>query len=283
MRSRYLTTTWPRFSARFANTSLMIGLVLGLPTVAAAQTTGDTASVATQTYTGECEGEVRPDRMVIVGGMSAQSLKPATAKTQLDRQIEAVRQYVISKDGKLILLETLRAVQPAARPSSTDNTAAQPFTLMQGLEAEFPLSDAIDTILERLLQLGLDRYGKQIRIDAHSSGPSVMVYYRFSDLRSRLEQLHAACGQRLAAQWCQAVPDRMTTEACKTNDRLDRWFPILAASFQSQPLLREYGNHSPLFLSYPWQTSQLRQVDLMGNTPLSLSGPLTIRTPAVKP
>lgn len=257
---------------------LLITLGL-LPTVTLAEKLAVDAQPANPVYGGECNGEARPDRAVIVGGISAQGLKPAVAKAQLDRQIEALRQYVAGKQGRLVLLEVLRAAQPATRAASPGNAASQPFILVQSLEAEFPLTQDVDAILERLLQLGLDRFGKQVTVEASSYGRSVMVYYRFTDLRSQLERMHAACKQRLAAEWCASVHGNKDGSACKSTEPLDQRFPTLSASFQSAPMLREHGGRAPYYLNYPWQSAQISQVELLGNTPLALSGPLTVRTP----
>jgi hypothetical protein len=255
-----------------------IGLMPFLPPIAMAEKLAVDAQMATHVYTGECNGEVRPDRAVIVGGISAQGLKPAVTKAQLDKQIDAVRQYVAGKQGRLVLFEVLRAAQSATRASSSENTATQPFILVQSLEAEFPLTQDIDAILERLLQLGFDRYGKQVRVESSSGGPSVMVYYRFSDLRSQLDRAHTACKQRLVMEWCSSVRGHQDGAACKTTEQLDQRFPTISASFQSLPVLREHGGRAPYYLQYPWQSAQLGQVELLGNMPLSLSGPLMIRT-----
>lgn len=255
---------------------IMLGL---LPSLVMAERLGVDAQILNASYNGECNGETRPDRVVIVGGISAQGLKPAIAKAQLDKQIEAVRQYVEGRQGRLVLLEVLRAAQSATRASSPENAAIQPFILVQSLEVEFPITQDVDAILERLLQLGLDRFGRQVTVEASSYGRNVMVYYRFADLRAQLERMHAACKQRLVSEWCASARGNKDGAACKTTEPLDQRFPTLNASFQTAPILREHGGRAPYYLSYPWQSAQIKQVELMGNMPLALSGPLTIRTP----
>lgn len=254
-----------------------------LPSVVMAEQLAVDAQRQSAVFSGECNGEAHPDRVVIVGGISAQGLKPAIAKAQLDRQIEAVRQYVAGKQGRLVLLEVLRAAQSATRASAPEKTATQPFILVQSLEVEFPLTQDVDAILERLLQLGLDRFGKQVSVEASSYGRNVMVYYRFSDLRSQLDRMLAACKQHLVEQWCQLAPGRKGVETCKATEHLDRSFATLSASFQSFPVLRDQGGRAQFYLSYPWQSAQLNQVEMIGNVPLVLSGPLTIRTPDNQP
>jgi hypothetical protein len=262
---------------------IAMGLMSFLLPIALAEQADVAAQSVNQTQTGECTGELRPDRVVIVGGISAQGLKPALAKAQLDKQIEAIRQYIAGKMGRLTLFEVLRAAQSATRTASSENTATQPFILVQSLEVEFPLTEDIDAILERLLQLGLDRFGKQVSVEASSYGRNVMVYYRFSDLRSQLDRLQAACKQRLVEQWCQSATGRRDSEACKATEHRDQWFATLNASLQSNPVLRDQGGRAPFYLQYPWQSAQLSQVEMMGSVPLLLSGPLTIRTPSNLP
>lgn len=231
-----------------------------------------------QSHSGECVGEVRPDRVLIAGGISAQGLKPMLVKAQLDKQIAAMQQYVADKKGQLVLLELMRAAQAVNKSASSESTAPQPFILVQKLEAEFPITEDIDVILERLIQLGLDRFGKQVTVEASSYGRNVVVFYRVSDLRSRLDRLHATCKQRLVEQWCQLESARKNSAACKTGDALDQRFPTLSFSLLTPPLAREHGGQAQYYLNYPWQSLQLDQVELLGNMPLSLSGPITIGT-----
>lgn len=230
-----------------------------------------------QSHSGECVGEVRPDRVLIVGGISAQGLKPMLVKAQLDKQIAAMRQYVADKKGELVLLELMRAAQAVNKSATSESTVPQPFILVQKLEAEFPITEDIDVILERLIQLGLDRFGKQVTVEASSYGRNVVVFYRISDLRSRLDRLHATCKQRLVEQWCQ-LESAKKSAACKTGDVLDQRFPTLSFSLVTPPIAREHGGQSQYYLNYPWQSVQLDQVELLGNMPLSLSGPIMIGT-----
>lgn len=239
--------------------------------------------VLPRTYSGECIGEVRPDRVLIVGGISAQGLKPMLVKAQLDKQIAAIQQYVADRKGHLVLFELMRAAQAVNKSASTESSATQPFILVQKLEAEFPITEDIDVIFERLMQLGLDRFGKQVTVEASSYGRNIVVFYRVSDLRSRLDQLHATCKQRLVEQWCQLESGRKNSAACKAGDPPDPHFLTLSFSLQTLPLLREHGGQSQYYLNYPWQSVQLDQVELLGNVPLSLSGPLTIGTPDGNP
>jgi len=254
-----------------------------LPPIVMAEQQAVDAQRLSAVYSGECNGEAHPDRVVIVGGISAQGLKPAIAKAQLDRQIEAVRQYVAGKQGRLVLLEVLRAAQSVTRATAPEKTASQPFILVQSLEAEFPLSQDVDAILERLLQLGLDRFGKQVSVEVSSYGRNVMVYYRFADLRAQLERMLSACKQRLVVEWCASVRANKDGGVCKTTEQLDQRFPTVSGSFQSVPMLREHGGRAAFYLTFPWQSAQVGQVELLGNTPLALSGPLTIRTPNKQP
>lgn len=240
------------------------------------------AQIMSQSHNGECAGEVRPDRVVIVGGISAQGLKPMLVKALLDKQIQVIRQYVNDKNGRLVLLELIRAAQTVDK-SSSENTARQPFILVQSLEAEFPVTEDVDVMLERIMQLGLDRFGKQVTVEASSYGRNVMVFYRFSDLRSRLDQLHSICKQRLVEQWCQLDSARKNSASCKATEPMDQRFPTLSASLQSSPIMRVHGGQSQYYLTYPWQSAQLGQVELLGNVPLSLNGPMTIRTPDNQP
>ncbi len=116
------------------------------------------------TITAKCEGALAPDLAVIVGGITAESLKPLEAKAQLDKQLAEIERYISSKGGTVLLLETVRAIRQRQQGSRRqDKETELPFILVQRLEFRFPRSVGIDEILERLLQLGFDRYGRAIR------------------------------------------------------------------------------------------------------------------------
>ena len=112
---------------------------------------------------GSCTGEVAP----IIGDhrrrRRGQGIKPLDAAADLDKQIDRHRKYVEENHGKLVLLERVRTLKNPAPNGSSDT--AQPFEIIQRLHVELPVSAPVDAILQRLLELGLDRFGETVLAD----------------------------------------------------------------------------------------------------------------------
>ena len=141
-----------------------------------------------------CQEQIAPDQLVIMGGTSAQSISPAQAGAQIDARINNIRALVTAKRGSLVLLDRLRA---ARNPDPSERKAGDeflPFLQIQRFEAVFPTNSNIDQLLESLFKLGMDRYGKSVRIDEYSARNfSSLTRYRFSALSSKLEAFVARC------------------------------------------------------------------------------------------
>src|SRR6266481_4860398 len=105
---------------------------------------------------GSCTGEIAPSRAIIAGGVAVQGLKPLDTSADLDKQMAAIAKYVEENHGKLILLERVRTVKNPPPNGSSD--PGQPFEIVQRLHVELPVSAPVDAILQRLLELGLDRF-----------------------------------------------------------------------------------------------------------------------------
>lgn len=230
--------------------------------------------------TGTCEGTLAPDRAVIIGGITAESLKPLQAKAQLEKQIGEMEKYVASKHGKISLLEAVRAIRQRQQGNQRRHREAElPFILVQRLEFEFQSDIEIDEILERLLQLGFDRYGRNIRPQHGSYGPQVVVYYRFADAMGTLERIYRRCKQQVVRKWCQDMTERVQSTACRAGPaRLDQYFPTRSLRLQSQRVLTEHGSQ-PITISFPWQAEHLKAVELMGDVTLRLTGTLALSIP----
>jgi hypothetical protein len=207
-----------------------------------------------QTMTAACSGDVRPDRAVVVGGVTAESVKPSEAKEKIEKQLQAIQTYASQQGGKVHLMERVRAVRGNPRDARNPKMEELPFVVIQRLELDFPLEIDIDSVLERLLQLGLDRYGRNVRPTYRGNTPTVVVHYRFSHLAEKLKSIHQQCKTRALQQWCELM-------------------------LQSQPVLREQGMISPIQISYPWNESQLSTIELVGDVPLRLHGTITVKLP----
>jgi hypothetical protein len=233
-----------------------------------------------QTITGQCSGEVTPDRAVIVGGVTAESLKPGEAKDQIERQLAEIQKYVSERGGTVHVMERVRAVRGAPRDLRHGKTDQLPFVVLQRLEVEFSLAVDIDETLERLLQLGLDQYGRSVRLEHQGSPPQVVVRYRFSDLTEALKSIHQQCKTQAVRNWCaQNTPSEEHATCTQALDTIGHRFVTQSLALQSQPLLGEHGQSAPVHLAYPWNQAQLKAIELVGDVPLSLHGTLTLKLP----
>lgn len=232
----------------------------------------------------ECAGEVRPDRAVIVGGVSAESLRPGEAREQIDRQVAEIRKLVTQQGGTLALGERVRAVRAVPKGRRESPAEPQPFLMVQRLEVALPTTVDVDQVLDGLLRLGLDRFGRSLRIEAADSSPRVVVRYRFSALRDALEEIHQECKARALRQWCEASTPAAELAGCPT--AVAKLLPLVdtqALALQSQPVLSEQGGAAPLVFAYPWQPAQLAAVDLIGDVPLRLTGAIVVALPPARP
>jgi hypothetical protein len=205
--------------------------------------------------TAECTGEARPDRVVIAGGMTAQSASPLDAQAQLDRQLAELRKYVHGENGRLDLLERVRAAGMTGGGGSTRGSEVLPFLALQRLEIEFPASIDIDAAFERVLHLGMDRFGSNIRVDRVDRNRRVVVRYRFSALREELDRIHDRCRAEATARWCSAEGMDHAVCALPAGERNAR-VKTRALNLRTQQLLNERGGVSTYYLNYPWRASR---------------------------
>ncbi len=230
-----------------------------------------------QTLTAACGGETRPDRALIVGGLTVQSLKPLEARAQLERQLQPLEEYVTEQGGAVRRLERLRAVRELSNSGHERPPDQRPFLLLQQLELEFPLEADIDAVLDRVLQFGLDRYGRSPQLGYQDDRPKVVVRYRFSDLTGTLDEIHRRCQMEAWQQWCLRNTAAGKFEQCaEAGASLLELFITNALYLQSQPVLTENGGSAPLSFNYPWAAGQVENVELLGDVVVRLSGTITL-------
>ncbi len=229
-----------------------------------------------QTLTAACGGEVRPDRVLIVGGLSVQSLKPLEARAQLERQLQPLEEYVTQQGGAVRRLERLRAVRELSNSGHERAPDQLPFLLLQQLELEFPLEADIDAVLDRVLQFGLDRYGRSPQLGYQDDRPKVVVRYRFSDLAGTLNEIHRRCQMEAWQQWCLRGAAGEFEQCAEAGASLLELFITNALYLQSQPVLTEHGGSAPLSFNYPWAAGQVENVELLGDVVVRLSGTITL-------
>jgi hypothetical protein len=160
---------------------------------------------------GSCTGEIAPSLAIIAGGVAVQGLKPLDASADLDKQMAAIAKYVEENHGKLILLERVRTLKNPAPHGSSD--PGQPFEIVQRLHVELPVSAPVDAILQRLLELGLDRFGETV-LSANGHREEA-VLYRVTDLDSFTLAMQQRCIADAWKTWCSTTAAK---DACKTAD-----------------------------------------------------------------
>jgi hypothetical protein len=160
---------------------------------------------------GSCAGEVAPTVALIAGGIAVQGIKPVDAAENLDKQLDAIRKYVEENHGKLILLERVRTLKNPAANGSSD--ASLPFEVVQRLHVELPVSAPIDAVLQRMLELGLDRFGETVL--ATNGRREEAVLFRIGNLDSALHEMEHRCIEDAWKKWCATDP---ATTACKSDE-----------------------------------------------------------------
>ena len=160
---------------------------------------------------GSCTGEIAPLVAIIAGGVALQGLQPLDTSADLDKQIAAITKYVDDNHGKLVLLERVRTLKNPAPNGSSDT--GQPFEIIQRLHVELPVSAPIDAILQRLLELGLDRFGETV-LSANGHREEA-VLYRVSDVDLFAHAMEQRCVADAWKTWCSTTAPK---DACKTAD-----------------------------------------------------------------
>ncbi len=219
-----------------------------------------------------CTGEVRPDRVIIAGGMSAEAVRPTEAQARLDRQIAELRKLAAAHGGETLLLERLRAAR-TLRERQDARLEPPPFLMLQRLEVSLPANVDVDALLERVLQLGLDRFGSAVRVEHVETNPRIVVRYRFSALARELDALHERCREEAIRHWC--TGPQAAGELCRLApaERATR-FVTQQLSVQTQPLLAEHGGITRYRVTHPWAPDQLSMIEPLGELAVRFEGTL---------
>lgn len=287
---------------RRSSARVLLTLALAARHAGAAEGHGWVARAVNQTLTAACDAELAPDVAAIQGGISASSLKPGEAAAQIERQLGEIKRLAASHGGALNLLERVRAVRPTSLGPVPDGRGTQPFLMVQRLEVTAPATAPIDAALDGLLGLGLDQFGPDLRLDpdrqSHDSAPQILVRYRISKLREKLETIQSRC--RLAAfdGWCAAQAEDAERAACAAALRsVERRFVTQSFVLQSQPVLRGPGPPTPVVLPQGpiWQPDvglrhelqpltppAAAELELLGNVTLRLTGSISLSLPGAR-
>ena len=228
------------------------------------------AGRTTQVYqmAGTCSIEVRPDAAVIVGGVAAGGLLPIEAVDKLEKQLALVRGYLDSNRGQLQLLERVRTLRNSpARPQD----AEPPFQVVQRLRAELPVNAPIDQILQRLIELGLDRFGDDV-LNTGGSRREPVVRFVIRDLDAKLNDLQQSCAAAAWKAWCLATPD---AGGICAGDRPPAALQVQNFNVQSEDkVLRPDGGVNYWRFNVSRGQRSGERPELLGNVPLRLTGNL---------
>ncbi len=212
--------------------------------------------------------EIAPDKALIVGGVSSGALKPSDAVEQLEKQLSLMRSYVAEKHGELQLMERVRSLK---NPQPGKEDSEPPFQVVQRLQATFPADAPVDAILQRLIELGLDRFGDNV-LNNYNRREAV-IRFHISGFVEKMNDFQQRCASEAWKQWC-ATSDAGKVCAGKTPpDKLD----LQAFSVRSkESLMRPDGG------SAQWQWSMNRAqhppapADLLGNLTVHLEGSVNL-------
>ena len=214
---------------------------------------------------GACATEVSPDQALIVGGVSSSALKPEDAVNQLERQLASMRSYVTEKHGALQLMERVRSLK---NPQPGREEAEPPFQVVQRLQITFPADAPVDSILQKLIELGLDRFGDNV-LNTNTGRREAVIRFRISDLDAKLKDLQQKCTLSAWKQWCSTpASDGFCTSETPPPDIELQSFNVRS----KETLMRPDGGSAPWQLNVNRAQRVQDPPDLLGNVMVHLEG-----------
>ena len=225
------------------------------------------------TIAGDCEAELRPSMAVVSGGIAVSALKPSSAADQLDKQMKLIREYAQQNRGKLTELERVRMIHTEGSVNGQPRDPS--FQLAQRIRAEFPADAPIDSILEHLMELGLDRFGDNMS-PAESRQSIVVIRYEIENFDEQLKEIRSRCTTEAWKRWC--VSAGAQSLSCKAGD-LPESLQLQSLTLRStEKLMRGEGPTDYYRISisaYP-SGQQASPPELLGNLPLHLVGNIVL-------
>jgi len=226
---------------------------------------------------GTCTAELSPDQALIVGGLSASALKPDDAIAQLEKELGLMRVYLAEKHGDVQLMERVRTLK---NPQPGKEEADPPFQVVQRLQVTFPADAPVDAILQKLIELGFDRFGDNV-LNNYNRREAV-IRFRVSNFDARLKDLQQRCTASAWKQWC-ATPE--ANAAC-TSDTPPADLDLQSFNLHSkETLMRPDGANAVWQLNVNRFQSSPDPPDLLGNVTVHLEGNiiLTLHREEAKP
>lgn len=152
-----------------------------------------------QMFSGACTAAISPDQVVVVTGFSAKGLKATEVGMRLDQTGKLISKKAEQLGGKAVLKDRLRGAHTMTLRS--DNAEQAPYTAVQLVDIEFPVTAEIDRAVDALIPLGLDRFGRDIQLEPSSSSQA-FVFYRVQDPVKSIEKVFETCKQMALKQAC---------------------------------------------------------------------------------
>ncbi len=162
--------------------------------------TGTTAGPQFFQLTGTCAMAAAPDVAVVLGGIASGALKPIEGVEHLDQHLGIIQAYLEEAHGRLQLMERVRTVM---NPSSNPEERELPFEVVQRLHVEFSADAPVDAIMQRLIELGLDRFGDNV-LNNNGSRRAAVILFRFNDFDAKMRNLQKQCIADAWKEWCVA-------------------------------------------------------------------------------
>ena len=234
---------------------------------------GQTYPSRVVTISGDCEAELRPAKAVVAGGVAVSALKPSNAVDQLDKQMTLIRDYVRQNPGKLKELERVRMVHTEGSVNGQPRDPS--FQLAQRIRAEFPADAPMDSILEHLMELGLDRFGHNMSA-AESRQSIVVIRYEMENFDEQLKQIRERCTTEAWKSWCSSAGTKSLS--CKAGD-VPESLQLQSLNLRStEKLMRGEGPTDYYRISINGYRSgqQISPPELLGNLPLHLAGTISL-------
>jgi hypothetical protein len=225
------------------------------------------------TITGDCEAELRPARAVVSGGIAVSALKPSSAADQLDKQMKLIREYVQQNQGKLKDLERVRMIHTEGSVNGQPRDPS--FQLAQRIRAEFPADAPIDSILEHLMELGLDRFGENMS-PAESRQSIIVIRYELENFDEQLKEIRNRCTTEAWKRWC--VSAGAQSLSCKAGD-LPESLQLQSLTLRStEKVMRGEGptDYYRISITAYQSGQQASPPELLGNLPLHLVGNIVL-------
>lgn len=225
------------------------------------------------TITGDCEAELRPAKAVVSGGVAVSALKPSSAVAQLDKQMELIRDYVRQNQGMLKEFERVRMVHTEGSINGQPRDPS--FQLAQRIRAEFPADAPVESILEHLMELGLDRFGDNMS-PAESRQSIVVIRYEIANFDEQLKQIRDRCTTEAWKRWC--VSAGAQSLSCKAGE-LPESLQLQNLSLHStEKLMRGEGptDYYRITITSYQSGQQISPPELLGNLPLHLVGTIML-------